>query len=98
MLIFSFFGFPIVFVEIAPLKFLVMIYYLAAHATLWTTSISWRNLIGKGDGGVRFLRTQNFFWSVVTQGIFVKQGMCNRIFIDYTTNCTPRNVQTACCT
>ena len=35
------------------------------------------------------------FWSVVTQGMFVKQSMYNRILIDYVTNCTSTNVQTA---
>ena len=34
------------------------------------------------------------FWSVVTQGMFVKQSMYNRILIDYITNCTSTNVQT----
>ena len=34
------------------------------------------------------------FWSVVTQGMFVKQSIYNRILIDYTTNCTSTNVQT----
>ena len=34
------------------------------------------------------------FWSVVTEGMFVKQSIYNRILIDYITNCTPSNVQT----
>ena len=33
------------------------------------------------------------FWSVVTQGMSVKQSMYNEILIDYTTNCTSTNVQ-----
>lgn len=32
--------------------------------------------------------------TLVTQDIFVKQGMEHRIFIDYPTNCTTTNVQT----
>ena len=34
------------------------------------------------------------FWSVVTQGMFVKRSMYNRILIDYTTNCKSTNVET----
>ena len=34
------------------------------------------------------------FGSVVTQGMFVKQSMHNRVLIDYVTNCTTTNVQT----
>ena len=34
------------------------------------------------------------FWSMVTQAMFVKQSMYNRILIDYTTNCTSTNAQT----
>ena len=43
--------------------------------------------------GVRFLGPKTFL-SVVTQGMFVKQSMYNRILIDYITNCTSTNVQT----
>ena len=56
----------------------------------------------EGDGvvfeGVLGFSGSKTFWSGVTQGMFVKQSMHYRILIDYITNCTSTNVQTAYCT